>query len=313
MMGLWILIIVAAILAAGAAFVWLLTRKAQRPRQLPNETAPNVPYEEVSWNSGGQLIRGWFLPPPDAAAGEPQPAVVVAHGWGSNRSRVLRYAGPLHEAGFAVLLYDVRAHGDSGPHPAPSGLLFYQDLEAAIDWLGRHPDVDASRIGVLGHSLGAFGAVLALDAGAPIAALVTDAMPVRFATMVEAELKRRGLPAFPLAQLIPQVMVWRSRIPRRVMKRADPARILADNAQDQRVPTLHVHSRRDGFIPPSELDHVLSRTPSLSHLYVDVEGHSASERDPAFWETVLPFFRTHLSVPKKSGPASHPAASPKVI
>ncbi|WP_221469241.1 alpha/beta hydrolase [Cohnella nanjingensis] len=300
-MWMWILGLVAVLVAAGAVFVWLLTRKAQSPRQLPNENKPGVPYEEVGWTSGGQPIRGWFLPQPNASASEPGPAIVVAHGWGSNRSRVLRYAGPLHEAGFAVLLYDVRAHGDSGPHRAPSGLLFYQDIEAAIAWLNRRPDVDAARIGVLGHSLGAFGAVLALDAGVPIAALVTDAMPVRFATMVEAELRRRRLPAFPLAQMIPQVMVWRSGIPRRVMKRADPARILADNARGRRVPTLHIHSRGDDFIPPTELDHVLSRTPTLSHLFVDVEGHSASERDPAFWGTVIPFFRNQLSAQKKAG------------
>lgn len=283
--------------AAGSltAVVYGLTVKAQKPRHVPNEIVPPVPYEDVSWQSQGKTLKGWFIPnASNRRAGGQSPVIIVAHGWSSNRSRVLRYALPLHEEGFAILMYDARSHGDSDDYRTPSGLQFRDDLCAAIAWLQERTDIDATRIGVIGHSLGAFGAVLALDAGAPIAALVTDSMPVRFATMIGAELRRRKLPQFPLAYLIPLFMVWRSRIPRAMMRRANPVRILRDNSDRQGPPVLLVHSRKDGFIPASELNLVLSGTPGLPHLYVEAEGHSASDRDPAFWPAVKQFFGQQL-------------------
>jgi len=285
---------VGAVVGSIAATLYGLTVKAQRPRLIPNEKEPPVPFESVEWKSGGKLVKGWFLSRSAADNLKPGPVIIVAHGWGSNRSRVLRYALPLYEEGYSILLYDARSHGESEFYRTPTGLQFRDDLLAAIEWLKLRPETDTSRIGVIGHSLGAFGAVLALDADAPIAALVTDSMPVRFATMIGAELRRRKLPQFPLAYMLPRMMVWRSRIPRSVMKQANPARILKDNARGRGTPVLLVHSRKDGFIPPTELSHVLSRSPELPHLFVDVEGHSSSDLDPAFWPTVKSFFQTQL-------------------
>jgi pimeloyl-ACP methyl ester carboxylesterase len=290
----WMVGGVGALTSSAAAALYGLTVKAQRPRLLPNEIEPSVPYETVEWKSGGKTVRGWYLSRPNRDNPGKGPVIIIAHGWGSNRSRVLRYALPLYEEGYSILMYDARSHGESEFYKTPTGLQFRDDLLVAIDWLRTRPEVDLNRIGVLGHSLGAFGAVLALDAQAPIAALVTDAMPVHFATMISAELRRKKLPQFPLAHLLPRMMVWRSGIPSATMRRANPAAILAANANNLKIPVLLVHSRRDGFIPSTELNHVLSRTPDLPHLFVDVEGHSASEQDPAFWPAVKSFFRNQL-------------------
>lgn len=288
----WMVSSVGAVTGSAAAVLYGLTVKAQRPRLVPNEKVPPVPYEATEWKSGGMTVKGWFLPREDVE--RPGPVIVIAHGWGSNRSRVLRYALPLHEEGYSILMYDARSHGESEFYKTPTGLQFRDDLLAALQWLSQRPEADPSKIGVLGHSLGAFGAVLALDEGAPIAALVTDSMPVKFATMIGAELKRRKLPQFPLAQLLPQMMVWRSRIPHSTMKRANPVRIINDNARNRQTPVLMVHSRKDGFIPSTELNLVLSGTPDLPHLFVDSEGHSSSDQDPAFWPEVKSFFQTSL-------------------
>ncbi|BBI31737.1 alpha/beta hydrolase [Cohnella abietis] len=279
--------------SAGAA-LYGLTVKAQRPRLVPNEVEPSVQYESVEWKSEGKTIKGWFLRQAAADHSTPGPVIIIAHGWGSNRSRVLRYALPLYKEGYSILMYDARSHGESEYYKTPTGLQFRDDLLAALDWLRTRPEADQARIGVLGHSLGGFGAVLALDVGAPIAALVTDSMPVKFATMIGSELRRKKLPQFPLAQLLPWMMIMRSRIPRSMMKRANPARILMDNASDRQTPVLLIHSRKDRFIPPTELSHMLSRAPNLPHLFVNAEGHSASERDPAFWPAVTSFFESGL-------------------
>jgi pimeloyl-ACP methyl ester carboxylesterase len=288
---------VAALLAVVAGALWMAAVKAQTPRRVPNTEKPPVPFEEVEWSSGDAVIRGWWMeaarpvaPSPEAA----RPAVVVAHGWGSNRTRMLRYAVPLHAAGYSVLVYDARGHGESDPIRVANGLQFRDDLISALEWLRRQPGVDRGRIGVLGHSLGGFAGVLALEENAPIAALVTDAMPVRFETMVEAELRRRKLPKHPLKWLIMRIFALRMRVPWETIQRTDPVRVLVENRAGRRVPALHVHSVRDGFIPHAELLLILDGVPDAAHLLVDTEGHSSSDQDPRFWPTVLAFYREHL-------------------
>jgi pimeloyl-ACP methyl ester carboxylesterase len=295
------------LVGAGAA-IYGLAAKAQQPRRIPNADKPSVPYLSAEWQSGGRTVRGWLLVQPGEG---PKPAILVAHGWGSNRSRMLRYAYPLHREGYVILMYDARGHGDSDPHPAPSGLSFKEDLLAALDWLRRRADVDPERIGVIGHSLGGFGAVLALDDGAEVAAVVTDSMPVRFSTMIESELRRRHLPAYPLAKWLPNLVRRRSGIPRSLMQRADPAAILSDPMRRRGVPVLLIHSSKDTYVPSAEMEYVLSRAPDLPFLYVHTEGHSGSEKDPAFWPAVTAFFAFHLRPDKESGPAAFSASPSK--
>lgn len=292
----WMVGSLSAVTGSMTAALYGLTVKAQKPRVCPNEVLPSVPYEDVTWQSQGKTVKGWLLRQSDDAPGQqsPAPVIVVAHGWGSNRSRVLRYALPLYQEGYTILMYDARSHGESDSYRTPSGLQFRDDLLAALEWLRGRKNSGTGRIGVIGHSLGAFGAVLALGEGANIDALVTDSMPVRFRSMVGSELRRRGLPQFPLSLLIPLLMIWRSRIPRKIMRRANPIGILRDNANRGGTPVLLVHSRNDGLIPPSELNLVLEGVPGVPHLFVESDGHSASERDPAFWPAVKSFFHEEL-------------------
>jgi fermentation-respiration switch protein FrsA (DUF1100 family) len=290
----WVIGAAAACAAAGGG-AWLLGAKTQQPRRRPIEEVPQVPYETVRFESGGVPMAGWLIRP---KADGPLPAVVVAHGWGSNRSRVLRYAHPLVEAGYAVFLYDARSHGESGAVKAPTGFMFAGDVEAAVAAAARLPGIDASRMAVLGHSLGGFGAVLAYSQGLPVRAVITDAAPLRFETMLLAELKRRKLPRFPLDRIIPRIWLYRAGIPYEDALRVDVPGWIAANAAAAREgrgkPLLMIHSTGDPLIPADELRSVASAAP-VEHLFVDAPGHSCSEQDPAFWPTVLPFLRKHLA------------------
>ena len=129
----WLIGAAAAIAAAGGG-AWMLGVKTQQPKRRPIEELPRAPYEAVRFESEGVPMAGWLIRPeaagPDAAG--PLPLVVIAHGWGSNRSRVLRYAHPLIEAGYTVFMYDARCHGESGSVKAPTGLMFTADLKAAV-------------------------------------------------------------------------------------------------------------------------------------------------------------------------------------
>ncbi|HUC92150.1 MAG TPA: alpha/beta fold hydrolase [Paenibacillus sp.] len=278
-------------LAALAGF-WKAAANSQRPRLLPNEASPEAVYENVTFRSGNETLRGWLLQPANERE-NPWPTVIIAHGWGSNRSRVLRYTKPLMEAGYAVFMFDARSHGDSDAVAAPSGFMFRDDVEAAVAAASRQPGVDPTRIAVLGHSLGGFGALLAYGRGLPVKAVVTDSSPLRFETMIRSELKRRKLPFFPLGILIPKVWLARAHISRKEAKSTDVPAWIRRNHEGERRPLFMVHSLRDGYVDPGDLRAVTEQVP-IEHLFVNAPGHSCSETDPDFWPAVLSFMRKHL-------------------
>src|SRR5215813_1467388 len=79
------------------------------PRSFPVETPASrgLAYEDVTFPStDGIKLSGWYIPSHNRAA------VILTHGLTSNRGGVLDQAEVLAKAGFGVLLYDLRAHGN---------------------------------------------------------------------------------------------------------------------------------------------------------------------------------------------------------
>lgn len=101
--------------------------------------------------------------------------VVVAHGFAGSRELMLGWGLALARAGHVVALPDLAGHGDN-PAPLPGeddpGALA-RDVRTALDVLAAQPEVDGSRLALLGHSMGS-GAVLdaALAAPGRVAAVV---------------------------------------------------------------------------------------------------------------------------------------------
>lgn len=98
--------------------------------------------------SDGVAIRGWYAPSRNTAA------VILGHGWGGQRASLLREARALADNGYGVLLFDWRAHGESGGSRTTWGVDEQRDLEAALDFLTSRADVDPTRIGAFGFSMG---------------------------------------------------------------------------------------------------------------------------------------------------------------
>ncbi|RKH07021.1 alpha/beta fold hydrolase [Corallococcus praedator] len=106
----------------------------------------------------GLSLRGWYVPSRNRAA------VVVMHGFAENRTQMLFEAEALSRAGYGVLLFDSRGHGESDGDLVTWGDREREDLRAAVDFLSARSDVEPSRLGVLGFSMGGTTALLeALD------------------------------------------------------------------------------------------------------------------------------------------------------
>lgn len=103
-------------------------------------------------SSGVPLL---YVAPQNAA--KKLPAVLVAHGFAGSKQLMLGYAHVLAHGGYAVMLWDFDGHG---ANPAPLAAELQQDLDIAYAALLEQPEVDPSRLALLGHSMGS-GAVMA--------------------------------------------------------------------------------------------------------------------------------------------------------
>jgi len=90
--------------------------------------------------------------PPDP--GSDGATVILLHGSRNNRVEMLPQAAMLHRHGYGLLLFDFRAHGESGGETSTLGYVEVADLRGAVDYVLVRPEVDPERIAVVGHSMG---------------------------------------------------------------------------------------------------------------------------------------------------------------
>lgn len=149
----------------GMAFPLVLTRSEKEVKQARPQD-PKEPYgyrvEEVRFaNERDQVELAGTLTVPNGEG--PFPAVVLVSGSGAqdrneevfNHRPFWVIADHFSQNGIAVLRYDDRGVGGSGGDPASATTLdLSYDAEAAFDFLSHRAEVDASKIGILGHSEG---------------------------------------------------------------------------------------------------------------------------------------------------------------
>jgi hypothetical protein len=103
-------------------------------------------------------LKGWFIRAP---GGRARGTLVLLHGISSCRSDMLPRAAGFLNHGFNCILYDSRAHGESGGINCTFGYYEKRDVSAFIDSaLIRYPG--CSPFGVFGSSFGAATALQAL-------------------------------------------------------------------------------------------------------------------------------------------------------
>lgn len=126
-------------------------------------------YEEIAFTSIDSLtLRGWYIPSKNKGA------IILMHGLAANRLMMLDIATILARHDYGVLLFDLRAHGESEGDVMPYGGPEAEDVRGAVTFLQNRPDVDPERIGVMGWSLGAQVGILAAATTSEIKAVVAD-------------------------------------------------------------------------------------------------------------------------------------------
>lgn len=143
-----------------------LATNAPRTNAAPAATLGIGGARDVTFSaSDGTRLRGWFAP------GGRRELVLVMHGSHGTRASTLSYVRFLHRAGYAVLAYDARGHGDSGGRTNAYGWYGDRDVAGAVAWARRsgYPHIAA-----LGLSMGAEEALRAAAGRMGLDAVIAD-------------------------------------------------------------------------------------------------------------------------------------------
>lgn len=129
-----------------------------------------APYRGVAFETtDGLRLKGWYVPSKNGAT------VIVFPG----KKGTQKHARMLTRNGYGVLVFDRRGEGESEGDPNALGWAFHRDLEGALRFLRGRPDVDDTRIGAIGLSVGGEALLEASAKTRGFAAIVSDGAGAR--------------------------------------------------------------------------------------------------------------------------------------
>jgi uncharacterized protein len=275
-------------IAALAANV--VTTPLRRPA-LSTPAAIGLQSQDVRFPSHDQStsIAGWYAAAPQATR-----AIVLVHGKDSSRARefdghFVDLAAALRQRGFAVLMIDLRGHGESGPGRFSFGLQERQDVIGAVDWLESQGFARRS-VGLLGVSMGAASSIGAAHDDPTIGAIVADCSYAE---------------VYPLMQLhwteasgLPDIFLPGALIAGQLIVGADltQARPVAEVGAIE-APLLIIHGAADQFTPVAQGRQLAAAAPRATYWEIPGAGHADSyTTDPASYVTrVVAFFDQALA------------------
>lgn len=162
-----------------AAFYWKLTRRA---KQVPVEDlraseralrlSGSAP-ERIEATLDGKTFVGYFLP--STAQGGRAPLVIILGGLDNFKTEMFRHVRAMRARGFATLVLE---NPDTGENTLSFRPEAWRMLSAARDALKSRSDVDLTRVGVYGWSMGGYLATLGGLQSDWISAVVNVAGPV---------------------------------------------------------------------------------------------------------------------------------------
>jgi fermentation-respiration switch protein FrsA (DUF1100 family) len=242
---------------ASAVMAHVITRP-RRLGQVPGRVIGAL-VDDVRFRAeDGVTLHGWYFGHP-----APKAAIALGHGFGMTRANLVELARGLRERGYAVLLFDFRAHGGSEGRRSSIGYHEARDMVAAARWLRRRPALAGCRIGALGVSMGAAAAIIAAGREPLIEAVVADSGFTSLRAIVVGGLRvLYRLPAFPFAPLIVRFgeLLVGARLG--VMRPIDSIGRIAPR------PVLIVHGERDRLIPVAEAHALLGAAGEPVELWI---------------------------------------------
>ena len=253
--GLRWLLVATAELVAVAGVSWAAGSWIAQPQRHSVGPVPggwNAQSVEIGSQEG--LVRGWY------ADGKPgRGAVLLLHGVRADRRAMVPRARALHERGYAVLLIDLYAHGESDGDMIGFGPKEAAGIRSALDWMRDR--LPSERLGVIGASLGGAGLLLAHQ-GRPPDAVVLEAVFTSIETAVDNRVRER---LGPLAAAVSPLLL--GQMPMRLGLAPDQVRPVDYMAQ-LAAPVLVAGGAEDRYTTQAETEHMFAVAAEPKQLWV---------------------------------------------
>ena len=253
-------------------------------RQSIGDAPAELAVRKVQFGSrSGATIQGWFIPGRKNAG-----AIVLMHGVRANRLSMLDRARFLSKDGFAVLLFDFQAHGESSGEHITFGYLESRDAQAAVDFMRNN--APGEKIGVIGVSMGGAATLLAsppLDVDAIVLEMV-------YPTINQAVSNRLTMRVGAWGTVLTPLLLWQ--LKPRLGVSAD-ALMPIEKVGSITIPKLFIVGAQDQHTTLEESEQMFAAAAEPKELWI-VEGakHTDlhSEKTQEYEQRVLGFFEARL-------------------
>jgi pimeloyl-ACP methyl ester carboxylesterase len=167
-----LLVVLLVVVGFTGVRVWLVTHPDRSESASFDFGAMLLQVDDVRFRAAdGVELAAWLL-----EGNGTRPPVILCHDLGRSKASLVQHAIKLHAAGYSVLLFDFRGHGDSHGTKSALGLHEKRDVLGALDFLADHAGVEPGRVGVYGVGMGAHAAVLAAADREALRVLVLDGL-----------------------------------------------------------------------------------------------------------------------------------------
>jgi len=278
------LIVASCLIVAGLIVSWVVAGALVAPkRQMVGDPPGDLNATSFTLASdSGSTVHGWHTRPEHSDG-----VVVLLHGMGGSRLWMLDRARMLHAVGYATVMIDLQAHGDSPGKAITAGHVEKHDVRAAVGFARReHPN---ESIGVIGVSLGGAAAVLASPLG--IDALVIESVYPNIRDAIHNRVAARlgPLAAVPAALLLVQLKLRFGISPSALRP--------IDHLREVDCPVFILSGTEDRHTRVQETQAMFAAVPGRKELWlvdgaahVDLYGHDPDQ----YRARILSFLRRHL-------------------
>ena len=236
------------------------------------------------------------------------PLVLCMHSFTSNkdRPRMVLWARDLAAAGYHAVRFDSFGHGESGGNFSDLTIpKMQQTIEDVYDYCKALPMVDGSKLGLMGHSLGGYNALLFAathqQSGAlprpVVKAVVSISSPAHYNNTVQPifgttreNWEKAGIASVPNTDGKPLSLKFD-------YLKSFESFPLMDRLDRLTVPTLIVHGNKDGVVPFSQANELFEKITAPKKLAaIDGADHGFSQSNSSnqVSEAMVDWFRQYV-------------------